>query len=752
MLASMQPTKKYFLIMFLISCVLLEIFTFVVYQQSRVSRDSDNWVIHSYEVMRLGRLVMLDAVDLANDERDYMLTGDASYLKTYNFTSADLVKRLDELRRSAADNTEQEQNILALAGKVQNLKRLSDNQINFLRRNLINAYTLKTYKTETQRAIADVRTVYDAFIAKEGRLLEERRKKAWAEQKKYFWTLIMGGVLGLGALVIANLVIFSLIAKNTRAEKELRKSESLFSIILNGLNDGVYDYDVPNGTIEYSPSYQKMLGYTGTELSTIHDDFYSIMHPDDVEAAAEIMRQYLAREIPAYINIFRIRHKKGRWVWIMSRGIGIWDENGQIRRLIGTHTDISIQKQHEEELAFFAKENELQRAELALAKEKAEAANRAKGDFLATMSHEIRTPMNAVIGLASLLLETKLDDKQKEMTETLHANADILLQLVDNLLDFSRIESGQIELEMRPFIFDGVFKGLHAMFDAQASTKSLVLSITNNIGKQSFFGDPTRIQQILMNLIGNALKFTHRGSISVVADAKWQDDTVARIRVVVTDTGVGIPPEKINTIFDKFVQADQTISRRFGGSGLGLAICKVLAELMGGTISVVSHVDEGSIFTLSLPMKIAKQQKQVKAAAAPPLMANPSAWAKTVLVVEDYEANVMVATLMLENLGYRVDVACSGAEAIQKVRIRPAPYAAILMDVQMQDLDGYETTRRIRTIEQERGMRHFIIGVTAHALAGDREKCIDAGMDDYMSKPVHPDLLAQKLNKWATAA
>jgi CheY-like chemotaxis protein len=337
------------------------------------------------------------------------------------------------------------------------------------------------------------------------------------------------------------------------------------------------------------------------------------------------------------------------------------------------------------------------------------------------------------------------------MVETLYANADVLLKLVSDLLDLSRVEAAQIELETRPFDLSALLNSLHVMFDNQAAAKDLKFSIVDHSKSEVLLGDPTRLQQILINLIGNAIKFTNRGAITVTADCRRQPESdMTEVEISVADTGVGILADKLAIVFDKFVQADQTISRRFGGSGLGLAISKSLAQLMGGDITAASKPGEGSVFTIHISLKTGKRPETALAAKSLPV-AVPST-GNMVLVIEDYAPNVMVATMMLEHLGYRAEVAGSGEEAIYKIRQRKTPYTAVLMDVQMQGMDGFETTRQIRDLEKERGFHHFIIGVTAHALAGDRDKCLDAGMDDYMSKPVNPDLLAQKLNILAKKA
>jgi PAS domain S-box-containing protein len=749
-LKSPRPAKRYFVTMFLISCVLLATFTLVIYKQSRSNETSTQWVIHSYEVLRIARNIMIHIYDADAAERNYIATGTPGFLDSYKVSSGKIDDDVNALANLTADNPDRQANVAAIHDDVEQFKKASAAEIAGLHERHSTAYTFSAHARMLAKTTDDVRAKVRDFSQSEFSLLNARIEAADQQQHDYMLTLFVGAVLDLGALVIANILIFGLVSRGSEVEEKLRKSEQLFAAIVNGVNDGIYDYNVKEGTITYSDSYPRISGYTAEELGDRHEDFDRFIHPDDVAGARETIERYIRKESPTYRNIFRIRHKEGHWIWVMSRGIGIWDENGDIQRLIGTHTDITDQKQREEELKYFAAENERQRQELAEAKEKAEAANQAKSDFLATMSHEIRTPLNVVIGLARLLLEKVQTTQKREMVETLYANADVLSRLVNDLLDLSRIEAEQIELETRPFVIGALFNALHAMFDNQAAAKGLGLTMTDHSKGQVLIGDPTRVQQILVNLVGNALKFTSRGGISITANCEPVQGNMADVSITVADTGVGISPEKIANIFDRFVQADQTISRRFGGSGLGLAISKSLAELMGGDITVFSEPGKGSVFTVLLSLQTGARQDMTSPPRVPTVK-TPAARG-TVLVVEDYAANVMVASMMLEHLGYLVDVASSGEEAIRKVQSRQAPYVAILMDVQMQDMDGFETTRRIRALEQERGMRHFIIGVTAHALAGDRERCIEAGMDDYMSKPVHPDLLAKKLGAQAKAA
>lgn len=553
----------------------------------------------------------------------------------------------------------------------------------------------------------------------------------------------MSSFLLISCLLVANAAVLIWIAYKFGVN--YRPSiEGLLPFILNDLNDGIFDYNLKTNKISYSQSYMAMFGYAGEDMSGDQDDFYNYVHPDDLPTAVAHMQQYLRQEIPAYHNTFRVRHKNGSWIWVMSRGVGLRDDHGNFYRLIGTHTDVTAQKQREEDLKRLVQENEMQRTELIAEKIRAESANHAKTEFLATMSHEIRTPMNAVTGLAEIMLKTNLDARQKEMMETLHANTGILLRLVNNILDLERIELGQVDFEMRSLNFEKIFAHLRTMFAAQASAKNLDFKLINSIGNRSFIGDTARLDQILINLIGNALKFTLEGEIVISAHISSEENDKALVRVVVTDTGVGIPDDKCLAIFERFTQADQTISRRFGGSGLGLAISRSLARLMKGDITVESQLGKGSSFMVTLPLEI-EQAQPLPLSFEKQAHQSKADSSGTVLLVEDYAANVMVATMMLEDLNYNVELAKNGLEAIAKIDNRPMPYAAVLMDVQMHEMDGYETTRRVRALEKTKGFQNYIIGVTANALVGDRDKCIAAGMDDYMSKPINIEMLRQKI-------
>jgi signal transduction histidine kinase/CheY-like chemotaxis protein len=386
-----------------------------------------------------------------------------------------------------------------------------------------------------------------------------------------------------------------------------------------------------------------------------------------------------------------------------------------------------------------------QEERLRAAAEEASAASVAKSEFLANMSHEIRTPMNAILGLSTILARSRpLTGKQEKYIQTLATSGESLLMLINDLLDISKIEASGIEIESVPFALDKLLESVVEISSVKASEKHLRIALNiDNIRGKGFRGDPTRLNQILANLCANAVKFSETGSILIETVLPEQSRN-EQLAITVSDTGIGIAPEKLDRIFDKFTQADNSISRKFGGTGLGLAISKTLAELMGGHIQVSSKLGQGSAFTLYVPLPEAgleTDEPVINSAKADPNMDKGR-----VLLVEDHEANVLVARTYLEMFGYEVDLAENGVAAVKKARLNP--YRAILMDIQMPEMDGFEATRRIRrkTSENVNGSTP-IIGMTAHALDNIREKCLAAGMDEYISKPFVPADLEKKLEQ-----
>ena len=500
-------------------------------------------------------------------------------------------------------------------------------------------------------------------------------------------------------------------------------SEERFALAVRGTNDGIWDWDIRTNKVFFSPRWKDMIGYDDEELPNAFGTFESRLHPEDHDRVMQAVKDYLYGPLDRYVVEFRFQHKDGSWRWILARGRALRDAEGKPYRMAGSHTDITEQKLAEEQL---------RHARLA-----AEAANRAKSAFLANMSHEIRTPMNGIIGMSELLLNTKLDPKQHEYLLMLKNSAESLLALLNDVLDFSKIEAGKMELDEQDFDLRHTIADTLLALGVRAMQKNLTL--THKVAEDvpvMLLGDDGRLRQILINLVGNAIKFTDRGEIIVRVRIESRALDKTTLHIEIHDTGIGISPDVQGRIFDAFTQAEATTSRRYGGTGLGLAICRDLVELMQGRIWVESEQGKGSTFHFTAVFGEAKHDNidQPSAPSTGPLLGLAEKTMK-VLVVEDGRVNQLVAGKLLEERGHRVEIANNGQEAVEMVR--DGNFDAILMDVHMPEMNGFQATAAIRQIEEKHGGHIPIIAMTANALKGDREQCIAAGMDDYVAKPIY---------------
>ncbi|HTP88417.1 MAG TPA: PAS domain S-box protein [Bryobacteraceae bacterium] len=513
-----------------------------------------------------------------------------------------------------------------------------------------------------------------------------------------------------------------------RVETELRQTESEFRTLFDNVGDAVFIVDLQGRFREVNRVACERLGYTREELLNlgvrdIDDTSRGPRSPSELRAAPDIL-----------IESVHVRRDGSRFpVEINSHA---FEYHGALA-LLSVVRDITERRHAEAEVA-------KRTAELERARSEAEEANRAKSQFLAHMSHEIRTPLNGIIGMAGLLLETSLNEEQKEFAETIHRSAGALLSLVNDLLDISRIEAGRVDLDPAPFDLVACLEAAGELMAPQARARGLDYVFEANVRCRRVYGDSGRLRQIVLNLLSNAIKFTERGYVKLSLSAECGGDHPI-YGVAVEDTGPGIAEDHLPLLFRSFSQLDSSLARKHEGAGLGLAISRQLAELMGGTITVSSQVGRGSIFLVSIPLQPIPDPDLVL---APETVREALAGGdrlRRVLLVEDNVVNQRLGLRTLEKLGCHADLAANGREAVEMAL--KSSYDLILMDCRMPEMDGYTATREIRRQQQD-GMRTPIVAMTAHAVVGAREECLEAGMDDYVSKPVAPGELERVLLRW----
>ena len=529
-------------------------------------------------------------------------------------------------------------------------------------------------------------------------------------------------------------VIFWDVSAHKRVKAELDQERQLLNALLANTPDNIYFKDLECRYIRISQAKAKRLALNHPldAVGKTDGDFFDAEHVlrarQEEQNVMQTGRSLVSQEE-------EIAWPNGTKTWVSTTKAPLRNFVGEIIGTFGISRDITSRKLFEE-----AQES---------AREAAEAANQAKGDFLAHMSHEIRTPMNAILGLTDLVLATKLDETQRDYLTTVLASSESLLSIINQILDFSKIDAHKMELESIPFTFSTWVKDTLKALEFRANQKGVELvSMIHPEVPEEICGDPTRLRQVIVNLISNAIKFTDEGNVCVSVTSAEENQ---RIRLIfsVSDTGIGIPEDKIATIFEEFQQADSSTSRHFGGTGLGLSISARLVELMGGTISAESTEGTGSTFRFNVLVDHATedQKRQLRADRNSQNTITINKSSVRVLLAEDGLANQKLMVGLLERMGFAVHIANNGREAVEL--FSREPFDLVLMDVQMPEMDGLEASTLIRKFESKTDRTSVpIIAITAHASQADRKKCLDAGMDDFLSKPLRKHELLTTIKKY----
>lgn len=511
-------------------------------------------------------------------------------------------------------------------------------------------------------------------------------------------------------------------------EIKIKASEEKYRGIIDNMNLGILEVDNDGIVLKASDLFCEMVGYQREELEGINPE--KLLLPPKYQP---VLKEHSASRLQGVSDVYeiQIRRKDGELVWLQVSGAPFFGMDGKVKGSIGLHHDITEKKHMHEDLV--------------AAKIRAEEAQKAEKEFLAHMSHEIRTPLNAIIGMSHLLYDTKPTNQQKVYLDTLRNAATILHRLINDILDFSKIEAGAIEVSREPFDLKGMVTAMQQTFEVKLETSEVrfICKFDPQI-EYMVIGDELLLQRVLLNLIGNATKFTEFGSITLEVTLEEQFSNDLLISFKVRDTGIGIAEDKLDYIFQDFKQADRSTSIKYGGTGLGLAITKQLVDLMEGLIFVESEVGKGTCFTVELPFKYT----DVKPSISGKNVVNEGNLSKnsTVLIVEDNEMNRAYIGGLLRKWGVKFELAKDGVEALDKTK--SDIYDLIIMDIRMPRMNGYDATINIRSQESNKNQHTPIVALTASAMESEKSKALEIGMNDFLTKPFAPDQLKKLLSDY----
>ena len=520
------------------------------------------------------------------------------------------------------------------------------------------------------------------------------------------------------------------VAVRAQAERNLTRSEERLTLALDAVNAAVWDWRTDTNEVHYSSHWYTMLGYSPYEMPQSLETWRNLIHPDDMPGVAKLITEHLQSGV-TFETELRMLAKDGSWRWILARGKAMERRDDKTLRMMGIHLDITQRR--------------IFQSQIIQAKEEAEAANKAKSEFLANMSHEIRTPLNGIMGMLQLLQADSLSGEQRQYANTALQSARRLSQLLSDILYLSRIEAGKLPMSDAPFSLAALLRETQDLFFPIAKQTGIALHVYADPRiPETVMGDSARLQQVITNLTGNAFKFTQRGSVNVEAyPMPSSRPGTVRILFSITDTGVGIPDDKMHILFEPFTQASEGYTRQYQGAGLGLSICKRLVHLMGGNMAISSEEGVGTSVYFCVTFRPA-ERALTQPPDREPLPARITSPLR-ILLAEDEDVNRLATRRQLELLGHSVKTVRNGQEAL--TALKEDNFDLVLMDIQMPVMDGVEAVRCIRTGPEFTALASIpVIALTAYAMDGDRETFLNAGMDGYLAKPVETDSLARTID------
>jgi PAS domain S-box-containing protein len=700
------------------------------YQSASQYKSATEWVNHTQEVIGETQSVILNIQSVESSQRGYVITGERKFLETYDSSIKNAEEFYSKVRFLTSDNASQQvlldtilpvfKSKLAFVNKV--IKTRSENGYDA-------AYKLIATNIG-ENLMNNFKSLFDRFINNEKTLLNNRlvtAEKGFTRTKNIIVTSIL-------LTVAIFLLAFSFFIRdyNRRMHSEILVHESELRIkkFMESLPLGVFVLNADGNAFYSNKKSQEILGkgivqsHSAEELPEIYKAYVAgtdTLYPGEQQPIARALRG----EKDLCVEDMEI-HKNGIRIPLRINATNITDAQGKIEFAMAVFEDVTD-----------IREFEKKRIE---AKKLAEQSSVLKETFLANMSHEIRTPMNAILGFTELLLKKDLDTEEKEFVRIIKSSGDSLLRIINDILDVSKIESGIMSFEEHPLCVSEMFTSINIILSLKAKEKGLQLSfLCESSVPNIVLGDPTRLTQILINLIGNSIKFTNTGSIKITAKVVKQENNLLHTLFSITDTGIGIAEDKTDLIFERFRQAESHTTRSYGGTGLGLSIAKQLVELQGGEINVKSTLGSGTTVTFMLPLKKAEESLSYHKENSDEIDMKTLS-EKKILLVEDNPINIKFIRSLFEQFNIIPDQAENGRIAVEM--LRKLNYDLVLMDIEMPEMNGYEATTIIRN---ELKINVPIIAMTAHALAGESEKCLRLGMNAYISKPLKEQILFNKM-------